>query len=45
MAISLGYGILFATTILLLLIPALYMLIEDLKAIGRAQFRPPVLAA
>lgn len=33
MAISLGFGILFATAILLLLIPSLYMLIEDLRAL------------
>ncbi|MCB1782555.1 MAG: efflux RND transporter permease subunit [Alphaproteobacteria bacterium] len=33
MAISLGFGILFATTLTLLLIPCLYMIIEDLKKI------------
>lgn len=32
MAISLGFGVLFATLIILLLVPALYMLTEDLKA-------------
>ena len=31
MAISLGYGILFATLITLILIPSLYLIIEDLK--------------
>lgn len=31
MAISLGYGILFATAILLLLIPSLYMVVEDAR--------------
>lgn len=31
MAISLGYGILFATAITLLLVPALYLILEDLK--------------
>lgn len=31
MAISLGYGILFATVITLVLVPAFYMIIEDLK--------------
>ncbi len=31
MAISLGYGILFATFITLILIPSLYMILEDLK--------------
>jgi hypothetical protein len=30
MAISLGYGILFATLITLVLVPCLYMVIEDL---------------
>ena len=29
MAISLGFGVLFATLIILLLVPALYMLVED----------------
>jgi multidrug efflux pump subunit AcrB len=32
MAISLGYGILFATLIALLLVPALYLIVEDLRA-------------
>jgi len=31
MALSLGYGILFASAIVLVLIPSLYMIIEDLK--------------
>lgn len=31
MAISLGYGLLFATTITLILVPALYMMVEDLR--------------
>ncbi len=31
MAISLGYGILFATFITLLLVPAVYMIVEDLR--------------
>lgn len=31
MAISLGYGLLFATCITLLLVPSLYMIIEDIK--------------
>ena len=31
MAISLGFGILFATGIILLLIPALYMILEDIR--------------
>ena len=33
MALSLGYGILFATAITLLLVPCLYLIIEDLKRI------------
>lgn len=31
MALSLGYGILFATLVILLLVPAQYMIIEDIK--------------
>ncbi len=34
MAISLGFGVLFATFILLLLVPAGYLIIEDLKALA-----------
>ncbi len=33
MAISLGYGIVFATLIVLFLIPAMYMVLEDLKSL------------
>jgi len=33
MAISLGFGILFATVITLILMPCLYLIIEDLKAV------------
>ena len=33
MAISLGYGIVFATLIVLFLIPALYLILEDLKSL------------
>ena len=35
MALSLGFGILFATFVTLVLIPALYMIIEDLKALTK----------
>ncbi|MCB9760636.1 MAG: efflux RND transporter permease subunit [Alphaproteobacteria bacterium] len=36
MAISLGYGVLFTTVIVLLLVPALYMIVEDVRErIGR----------
>ena len=37
MAISLGYGILFSILVTLLLIPALYMIIEDIKNLFGAQ--------
>ncbi|MCP5362099.1 MAG: efflux RND transporter permease subunit [Hyphomicrobiales bacterium] len=33
MALSLGFGILFATLLTLILVPALYMIIEDIKAL------------
>ena len=33
MAISLGYGVLFATLIILFLVPSLYLIIEDIKRI------------
>ena len=35
MALSLGYGILFATFIALILVPALYVIIEDMKRLSR----------
>jgi multidrug efflux pump subunit AcrB len=35
MAISLGYGLLFATMITLLLVPSLYMIVEDVKGLRR----------
>lgn len=35
MALSLGFGIVFATMITLILVPALYMMIEDLRALMR----------
>lgn len=38
MAISLGYGILFATVITLILVPCLYMIVEDYLAIVRYVF-------
>lgn len=40
MAVSLGFGVLFATVIILLLVPALYLIIEDLRAL--AGFTDPV---
>ncbi len=36
MALSLGYGILFATLITLLLVPCLYMIVEDARRLVRA---------
>ena len=32
MAISVGYGILFATAITLILVPCLYLIVEDIKS-------------
>ncbi len=34
MAISLGFGIVFATSIILVLVPCLYMILEDLKGVA-----------
>lgn len=39
MAISLAFGILFATVITLLLVPALYIILEDLKSVLRSSRR------
>jgi len=33
MAVSLGFGVLFATFVILLLVPALYMIVEDLRVL------------
>ena len=48
MAISLGFGVLFATFIILLLVPALYMMLEDLlwtrRVIGRWLLGDPARA-
>lgn len=41
MALSLGYGILFATGITLLIIPCLYLIIEDIKDFVPKLFRRP----
>jgi multidrug efflux pump subunit AcrB len=43
MAISLGFGIIFATLITLLLVPSLYLIVEDIKklfGIGRLSDQP-----
>lgn len=39
-AISLGYGILFATAILLLLIPCLYLVMEDIRGLILGEAEP-----
>lgn len=41
MAISLGYGILFATLITLVLVPSLYLLIEDFLGMFKRSCAPP----
>jgi multidrug efflux pump subunit AcrB len=38
MALSLGYGILFATAIILLLVPSLYMILDDIGRLFKAIF-------
>ncbi len=40
MALSLGYGILFATLITLALVPSLYMVVEDIRRLVPARPRP-----
>ena len=50
MAISLGFGILFATGITLLLIPALYIILEDIRrlfgfSVGHARQHPPEIGS
>jgi len=40
MAVSLGYGILFATLVTLVLIPVNYMVLEDIRSIFRHVLRP-----
>ena len=39
MALSLGYGILFATSITLVLVPSLYLIVEDLRKAGVGVYR------
>lgn len=41
MAISLGFGVLFATVIILLLVPALYVIVEDIKTTAAWLFVDP----
>jgi multidrug efflux pump subunit AcrB len=45
MAISLGYGVLFVTFIALLLVPCLYMIVEDIKGLFRIGSREEVSVA
>jgi hypothetical protein len=40
MAISLGFGIIFATSIILLLVPSLYMILEDVVSLTKAPKQP-----
>lgn len=40
MAISLGYGLLFATAITLIIVPALYVIVDDIALIFRGKIRP-----
>lgn len=42
MAISLAFGILFATVITLLLVPAMYMILDDIKGLFRKPAKPAV---
>jgi multidrug efflux pump subunit AcrB len=42
MALSLGYGILFATLITLVLVPSLYLIIDDISQLMRAKPMPDV---
>jgi len=43
MATSLGFGVVFATAISLFLVPASYVILEDLKSLGRGKPKRPVL--
>ena len=42
MALSLGYGILFATVITLVLVPSLYLIVEDIRQLFRMRFSSDV---
>jgi multidrug efflux pump subunit AcrB len=43
MAVSLAFGVLFATVIILLLVPALYLVLEDLKSLTGPATNKPVI--
>jgi multidrug efflux pump subunit AcrB len=45
MAISLGYGILFATVITLLIVPCFYLVLDDIAGFFRARQRPTIQEA
>jgi multidrug efflux pump subunit AcrB len=40
MAISLGFGIAFSTAIILVLVPSLYLILEDIQRLGRRAVAP-----
>jgi multidrug efflux pump subunit AcrB len=42
MAVSLGYGILFATVITLILVPSLYLIVEDIQQLIRTRLAPDI---
>jgi len=42
MAVSLGYGILFATVITLILVPSLYLIVEDIQQMIRTRLAPDI---
>ncbi|MFT4724069.1 MAG: multidrug efflux pump subunit AcrB [Colwellia sp.] len=44
MAISLAFGVLFATIVTLVLIPSLYLIIEDIKKIFKRKKKQPLIA-
>jgi multidrug efflux pump subunit AcrB len=41
MAVSLGYGIVFATVVVLFLIPCIYMIVEDLRSLANPSHPDP----
>ena len=45
MGISLGFGILFATTITLIMIPVNVIILEDIRKLFQSLFRPPAIPA
>jgi len=45
MAVSLGFGIVFATVITLLLVPCLYMVLDDIAGVSRKKSATPNKAA